>query len=289
LYPVPRRSVIMRVPQVNERVKEAPAHALRAMFAGIGQLLSVTDKIRGKSAEAPATEATTEIPQAAGSNGATAAAPEAPAADAAVPEAAAKPEAAEPEAAKPGGAAVPDVVASEAAMAEAAEPEAATPATPAAEAETASADAAPTTAGAHVRLISPKKGSSKAARTAPAETAASAPAETAASDTAAPAPAEEAAAPAEEAAAPAPAEAEAAPAESAPAAAAAGAAGPSAAAEELPLANYDSLTIASLRARLRNLSVAQLGQLIAYEQAHAARADVIAMFERRVAKLESGS
>ena len=29
----------MRVPQVSERVKEAPAQALRAMFAGIGQLL----------------------------------------------------------------------------------------------------------------------------------------------------------------------------------------------------------------------------------------------------------
>jgi hypothetical protein len=58
---------------------------------------------------------------------------------------------------------------------------------------------------------------------------------------------------------------------------------------ELPIANYDSLTIASLRARLRNLSVAQLGQLIEYEKEHEARADVIAMFERRVAKLQSES
>ena len=44
----------MRVPQVNERVKEAPASALRAMFAGIGSLLFVRDKIRHK----PAAEAT---------------------------------------------------------------------------------------------------------------------------------------------------------------------------------------------------------------------------------------
>jgi hypothetical protein len=50
----------MRVPQVNERVKEAPASALRAMFAGIGSLLFVRDKIKTKPAtETPAaTEAT---------------------------------------------------------------------------------------------------------------------------------------------------------------------------------------------------------------------------------------
>jgi len=36
----------MRVPQVSERIKEAPAQALRGVFAGIGQLLLVTDKIR---------------------------------------------------------------------------------------------------------------------------------------------------------------------------------------------------------------------------------------------------
>ena len=54
-----------------------------------------------------------------------------------------------------------------------------------------------------------------------------------------------------------------------------------------PLPNYDELSIASLRARLRNLDVAQLGQLIGYERAHADRADVIAMFERRIAKLQA--
>jgi hypothetical protein len=57
----------------------------------------------------------------------------------------------------------------------------------------------------------------------------------------------------------------------------------------LPLANYDDLSIASLRARLRNLSADQLGTLIEYEKSHAARADVITMFERRIVKLAEGT
>jgi hypothetical protein len=54
-----------------------------------------------------------------------------------------------------------------------------------------------------------------------------------------------------------------------------------------PLPNYDELSVASLRARLRNLDTAQVRQLAEYERAHAARADLIAMFERRIAKLEA--
>ena len=57
----------------------------------------------------------------------------------------------------------------------------------------------------------------------------------------------------------------------------------------LPLANYDELTVASLRARLRNLSVEQLTEILDYEKAHAARPDVISMFERRIAKVQSES
>ena len=162
----------MRVPQV----KEAPAQALRAMFAGIGQLLSVSDKIRNKSAPAPATA------------GAETVTPETAAPETAVPETAV-PETAVPETAVP-ETAVPETVVAETAVPEA-EPEAAP----------------------------------------------------------------------------------------APAAAPAG---------ELPLANYDDLSIASLRARLRNLSAEQLTQLIDYEKAHAARPDVITMFERRIAKLAEG-
>jgi hypothetical protein len=55
----------------------------------------------------------------------------------------------------------------------------------------------------------------------------------------------------------------------------------------LPLANYDELTVASLRARLRNLSVEQLTEILDYEKAHAARPDVITMFERRIAKVQA--
>ena len=54
----------MRVPQVSERVKEAPAQALRAMFAGIGQLLAASDKLRGKSAtDEAAAEAKAAAPE----------------------------------------------------------------------------------------------------------------------------------------------------------------------------------------------------------------------------------
>jgi hypothetical protein len=152
----------MSVPQ---KEKEGPASMLRAVFAGFGSLLSVMDRVRGKSAA--------EAPTGAESPAPTAAAPEA-----AAPEAAAE----------------PATVAPETAVAETATPE---------------------------------------------ETAASE--ETAAQETVA----------------------------------------------ELPLANYEESTVASLRARLRNLSVEQLTQLVEYEKGHAARPDVISMFERRIAKIEA--
>jgi hypothetical protein len=63
---------------------------------------------------------------------------------------------------------------------------------------------------------------------------------------------------------------------------------PVAAATVLPVPNYDGLTVASLRARLRNLDPPQLRVLIDYEKAHAGRPDVVTMFERRIAKLEGG-
>jgi len=155
----------MSVPQ---KEKEGPASMLRAMFAGVGSLLSVVDRMRGKSAaQAPA--------------------PTVPAPTAAAPEKTAAPE---------------ETAATE---------ETAAPEETAATEETAARE----------------------------ETAA--PEATAASETVA----------------------------------------------ELPLANYDESTVASLRARLRNLTVAQLTQLVEYEKGHAARADVISMFERRIAKIES--
>jgi hypothetical protein len=209
----------MRVPQV----KEAPAQALRAMFAGIGQMLHISDKLRGKSAASPNPE--TVVPATA--------APKTAATPASAPEATA-----------------PETIPQETAAPETATPEA---------------------AGGHVRLIEPEPAPAVAADTAPAAAAA---------DTA---PA--AAAPAD--AAPA-AEADAAPAAEADAVPASAVAADRAPSAELPLANYDDLTIASLRARLRNLSTDQLGQLIEYEKSHAGRADVISMFERRIAKLAEG-
>ena len=169
----------MSVPQ---KEKEGPASMLRAMFAGVGSLLSVMDKVRGKSAaEAPAGAATS-----------------APAA-AEAPEPAAEPETVAPETAAP---------------------------------ETV----APETAA-------PRRSSPRTVRTGDGH------------------------------------------AETSVAPEVHGHAGGEVAG--LPLANYDESTVASLRARLRNLSVEQLTQLIEYEKGHAARADVITMFERRIAKVEA--
>src|SRR6266568_1826866 len=57
-YPVLKGECDMRVPQVSERIKEAPAQALRGVFAGIGQLLLITDKLRNK------TPADSDVPRA---------------------------------------------------------------------------------------------------------------------------------------------------------------------------------------------------------------------------------
>jgi hypothetical protein len=169
----------MRVPQVKERVKESPASALRAMFAGIGSMLFVKDKIRHKAgAENSAPETVSAAPEAA-------AAAETPAA--------------------------PEPVVAETVTAE----------TVTAETVTAETTAVPDVSAGPETTAEPE---------APV----------------------------------------------APAAAA------------LPLANYDELTIASLRARLRNLSAEQLTELIGYEKEHANREDVISMFERRITKLNLG-
>ena len=43
--------ITMPIPQVNDRIKEAPAVMLRAVFAGVGQLLLAADKVRARAAE----------------------------------------------------------------------------------------------------------------------------------------------------------------------------------------------------------------------------------------------
>jgi len=57
-------------------------------------------------------------------------------------------------------------------------------------------------------------------------------------------------------------------------------------ASPLPLARYDELSLASIRARLRSLDTAQLRVLADYERRNAERPDVLGMLERRIEKLE---
>jgi hypothetical protein len=219
----------MRIPQVNDRVKEAPAQVLRAVFAGIGQLMSTADKIRNKpaSAEAPAAPRPAAPEPAAPEP----AAAEPAARETVVPEpAAAEPAARESVTPEPAAAetAAMASVASEPVVQETAPETVAPPSVvpetvpPETVASTVKPEA-PVTSGGHVRLLPPDE---------------------------------------------------------VPAAATA--------AGQLPVPNYDDLSVASLRARLRNLSADQIGQLIDYEKGHAGRADVITMFERRIAKLAEG-
>ena len=55
--------------------------------------------------------------------------------------------------------------------------------------------------------------------------------------------------------------------------------------DELPLPDYDHMTLGSLRGRLRSLSVEQLVQVRTYEKAHADRLPVVTMLDNRIAKL----
>ena len=293
----------MRVPQVSERIKEAPAQALRGVFAGIGQLLLITDKLRNKTpadqdvprARTPEAPAKATVTSPAGQRGQTATAPAEPAPAEPTP---GKPAAAEPvtSAPAPAEAAAADaaVAAEPAAEIDTAKPATArrTPAKPATAKPTTAKSAAkpatarraaakPTPAGpagaeppkppkrqsprdfdktGNVRLLGDEEGGSALSATAPASPAAPA-------STADPVTAPEPVTAAE------------------PVSSAEPVSG--SADSEAPLPNYDELSVASLRARLRNLDVAQVGRLADYERAHAARAEVLAMFERRIAKLEA--
>ncbi|TQS41804.1 hypothetical protein [Cryptosporangium phraense] len=56
-------------------------------------------------------------------------------------------------------------------------------------------------------------------------------------------------------------------------------------ADELPVKNWDGLTIAAIRQRTRNLDDRDILTLLAYERAHAARPAVVLNLENRLAKL----
>ena len=183
----------MRVPQVSERVKELPAQALRGVFAGVGQLLLITDKLKNKTP--------------AGQQG-----PPSP------------------------GQKRPEPVANGPAPGE------------------KKPEARDLNQTGNVRPVGDARAGADGAASAAAATA-----------RAAEVPVPEAGAHP------------------------AGATAPTAGEPDLPLPNYDELSIASLRARLRNLDITQVRQLAEYERAHAARADVLGMLERRIVKLEAGA
>jgi hypothetical protein len=59
--------------------------------------------------------------------------------------------------------------------------------------------------------------------------------------------------------------------------------------DELPIADFDSVSVPSLRSRLRTLTVADLAILREYEQAHAHRLPVVTMLDNRIAKLAAAA
>jgi hypothetical protein len=55
--------------------------------------------------------------------------------------------------------------------------------------------------------------------------------------------------------------------------------------DDLPLPDYDHMTLGSLRGRLRSLSVEELVRVRDYEKAHAHRLPVVTLLDNRIAKL----
>jgi hypothetical protein len=188
----------MRLPQVSERMKEVPAQALRGVFAGIGQLLLITDKLRNK------TPAEQQAPQARAPERSETTTPASPVQPAQPAPAAAGTAPTSPEEAPPTAGTIPPTAGR------------VPPATRVAEARDFDKTG-------NVRLLTSQEAG----------------------------------------------------------------AGGTPTTGGAPLPNYDELSIASLRARLRNLDLTQVQELANYEKAHAARADVLAMYERRIAKLEA--
>jgi hypothetical protein len=59
--------------------------------------------------------------------------------------------------------------------------------------------------------------------------------------------------------------------------------------DELPIEDFDSVSVPSLRSRLRTLTLADLAILREYEQAHAHRLPVVTMLDNRIAKLAAAA
>ncbi len=283
----------MPLPQVNDRLKEIPAQALRTVFATIGQFLLGADRFRARTGEQPAGSGEATSSPASEQAPAPAPAPK-PAASRRAP---AKPPASRRAPAKP----------------------AASRRAPARDAESTRWRSLDKTG--NVRLLDGDEGQDEGAAPIPAASSLSEPAiaepsvpEPVADATREPVPGPAGYTPTEPVPAvttpaeapddPAPAVPDPAdlapvpdPADLAPAVpapphvASAEPAAPAAAAtagEALPVPNYDQLSLASLRARLRVLDAAQVQALLDYEKAHEGPA-MITMFDRRLTKLTEGS
>lgn len=59
--------------------------------------------------------------------------------------------------------------------------------------------------------------------------------------------------------------------------------------DELPLPDYDHLPAGTLPSRISGLNEADLGQVLAYERAHANRLPVIQILEHRLTALQQGA
>ena len=295
----------MPIPQVNDRIKEAPVVVLRAVFAGIGQLLLTADKVRARAAEqvwtpdratAPAGQPQYPVPQqprngtlhaepatashsamreaAAGPGTATAAAPAvAPAAKAgsglvgAVPHPA---PGADREKVAPGAKATPGTKATPAAKTAKAAPVARSTADAKSAAGAKVAKSTPDAKAAGPNAAGPRAAGTTTAGPRAAGAKAAGPRAAGAKSTKT-TPAVKPGRTAKTKAVPAPR---------------AGKAGP--ATEAPPLPGYDDISLASLRARLRALDPTAIRAMLAYERAHARREPVITMLERRLTKITSG-
>lgn len=223
----------MPIPQVNDRIKEAPAVMLRAVFAGVGQLLLAADKVRARAAEAgwPPDRAAQKGQPRTWSRWHTLEDTRSGTVPLARERANSHNHSAHR---RPANAGSTTVVAAP-----------------------AGTEAAPVPASAGTEAApAPDSAGTQAARAA----AGTAPAPTGAEEER---------------------PARAAPAADEPAAPA----GPTG--DTPPLPGYDDLSLPSLRARMRVLDAATLQAMLAYEKAHAHRDDVIAMFERRLAKIDA--
>jgi hypothetical protein len=246
----------MPIPQVTDRIKEAPAVVLRAVFAGIGQVLMAVDKIRAQMEQAASP---------------------------------AEPDQKAPGATEPAGR--PDETSNVTVLRERTTATSTTAprpaAAPAGAAAARTAAAAPKPATTPKPTTAPKPTAAKPATTPKPATAAK-PA-TAKPATAKPTTTPKPATTPKSATAPKPATAagQAAPETGSATPAAAKPAPPAAAAAQAaPIPGYADLSIASLRARLRGLDADGVRALLAYEQATTHRHDVITMFERRLSKIE---